>query len=291
MLLEGQGIYLDAADDNGSQDGMTGGDKSQENGGESDDKDGKSSGDGDKKSSDSDEDKKGKGDEINDETAKLLKDVMKWKDRAKNTENANSELSKTLDKINSVLGDEYSIEDIEKIISDKKASEVKELEKKGEYDRIVQTMKEENDKKISTIESKNSETQVKLDEALQQLDKLTVGRAFSDSKFIKENSVLPASIARNEFGDHFEHEDGKIVAYDKPKGAKERTPLVDSQGNNKSFEDAIAHLYNSHPEKDNLLRSKRKPGSSSKTREAGKPAERHLKGVDKISKGLDSLNN
>lgn len=293
MLLESRGIYMDAADDQGSHDGMPAG-QDQESG-ESGDADmgGESSNEsdnGDDGSSSADNDGAGEKSDVDDKTAKLIKDMMKWKDRAKTQESANQELSKSLDKFNSVLGEEYTLEDIEQIIAERKDAQLKEMEKKGEYDRILEQMKEENKKALDTVNESKAEAESRLQAALNKLDELTVGRAFSDSKFIKENSVLPASIARKEFGEYFEHEDGEIVAYDKPKGAKDRTRLVDKDGNNKSFEEAIAHLYNSHVDKDDLLKSKRKPGSKSKSTESGKPTRTGLKGVDKISQGLAERN-
>lgn len=287
-LLESRG-YLDAADDAGSPDGMSGGAQETEHnddGDKSDDKSVESEG-----ASDDDKgEKSDDGKKIADETAKLLKDVMKWKEKARTTESEKSKLASTVSRLQEVLGEDYSLDDVQKIIEEKKDAERKDLEKKGEYDRILEQMKEENKKALDEALGKNAESADVIKSLQNQLEEMSVGRAFSDSNFIRENSVLPASIARKEFANYFDNVDGELVAYDKPRGAKDRTPLVDAQGNNKSFEAAIADLYAKHPDSKDLLKSKRKPGAASKTESSSKGAKPAPKtSRDKIAAGLEKL--
>jgi hypothetical protein len=91
----------------------------------------------------------------------------------------------------------------------------------------------------------------------EQIADLTVGSAFSSSPFIKDELALPAGKARMLFAPHFEYQDGKVVAFDKPAGAKDRTMLVDARGNPKPFEEALKQLVEADPEKDHLLRPRR----------------------------------
>lgn len=280
-MLESHGFFEKADDDAGSINGMPGGqDKAPAD-------EGKKTDEGEAKAPEV------KSTDLEKEKAILLKDVMKWKEKAKNTEQEKEALNNQLSQFNKVLGDELSLEDIQKIISERKDAERQQLEKKGEYDRILQQIQDESKKKFDAVSNQVSEKDGLIKSLQQQLEEMSIGRSFSDSAFIRENSTLPPSIARKEFADYFDNVDGKIVAYDKPRGAKERTPLVDSEGKNKSFEDAIAHLYTSHPDSKDLLKSKRKPGSSSKSLEnaesvAPKPKTREEKisaGLEKLSKG------
>jgi hypothetical protein len=91
------------------------------------------------------------------------------------------------------------------------------------------------------------------------------------------------------YGDHFESENGTVVAYDKPKGAEGRTKLIDGSGNPLGFEAAIKKLVDSDPERDNLVKSKVAPGAGSKTTD-GKPTTQktELKGLARIQAALEA---
>lgn len=221
-----------------------------------------------------------------DAEARLLKDVMKHKDRAKSLE---SELSS----IKSVLGD-LKPEDVAQLISAKREAERAELERRGEYDRILEQVKTEHQGQVSTLQSQIDALKAQLNEKEGAVLEMTIGRNFVESAFIREKSLIPASIARKEFGDHVELVDGQVVVYDKPRGAAERTPLVDGNGQYLAFDDAISRLFAKHPESARLVRAQVKPGAGSKNEDlGGKPPQENKAvgtGVSRIAAGLAKRN-
>lgn len=224
-----------------------------------------------------------------DSEAALIKDMMKWKEKAREAERKAEELNTTVASISATFGD-LKLDDVKALIEAQKDQERKKLEEKGEYDRIIQQVKEENEKAVVAKGEEVSTLQQQLNTLQGQIVEMTIGDSFSNSAFIGENSVLPPSIARKEFGTNFELVDGKIVGYDKPKGTAERTVIVNAQGDPKSFEEVIAQLYENHPDKKYLLKSKKKPGAASSTStDSGlKPQAEKLYGIDRIAAGLKS---
>ena len=90
------------------------------------------------------------------------------------------------------------------------------------------------------------------------------------------------------YGEHFEvGEDGKMVAYDKPSGAKERTKIVDRDGNPASFDVALQRIIDSDPDKDTIIRSKVREGSDSKESN-GRANQAVGKGLARIQASLAS---
>lgn len=219
---------------------------------------------------------------LTDAEAKLLREVMQYK-------TANKTLEASLNELKSVLGD-VKPEDVRALLQEKADRERAELEAKGEYQRILEQVKQENERDKGVLSTKLSETLEALAQRDRQIEEMTVGRSFYESAFIRDNSIITPSMARKEFGEHFELVDGQVVAYDKPRGAKERTPIVDANGNPKSFEDAIQALYGAHPESKHLLKPKAKPGAGSNTVDAGKkptnPETQAAYGVSRISQAL-----
>ena len=279
------------AGDQGGQGGDTGG---QEGGAGDKDTGGK---DGDGGAGDKDGDKDGDqggdkdGDKPDEEKAKLIKDMMKWKTKARETEGKVSEVESQLKQFQEALGD-LSVDDIKDMIKAKKDAEIKELEDKKEYQRIVDRMKDEQANELKTLQEQIDALNAQLSERDSKIQDMTIGRGFGESEFIRENSVLPPTIARKEFGAHFDLVDGRVVAYDKPKGAENRTMIVDAQGEPKSFDAAIEELYSKHPDAKSIIRAKAKPGAGSKTQDSpgtkqptAKPAGR---GLSRIAVGLQS---
>lgn len=232
-----------------------------------------------------DDDKPGSKSGLSDEAAKLLRDVMKHKDRAKQAE-------EQLNALKGALGD-LKPEDVAALVAQQKEQERLSLEKRGEYDRILEQVRTEHTKEKSTLSEQIEALKAQLNERDSQIQEMTVGRAFSESVFIREQSKIPASIARKEFGNHVELIDGQVVVYDKPKGAADRTPLVDANGKYKAFEDAIAALYSAHPEAASLIKQKGKPGSGSGNLDTGKKVEAPkpvATGVNRIAQALSNKN-
>lgn len=213
------------------------------------------------------------GNKPSDAEAKLLKELMEYKGKAKT---AAEELKAYKD-----AAGESKPEELKALIEAKKAAEREALEKRGEYDRVLEQVKGEHAKELETLRKQLEEKNLLLSQRDENLVELTVGRAFSESPFIREKSILPASIARKEFGAHVDLVDGIPVVYDKPRGAAERTPLVGGDGKPKSFEDGIAALYASHPEAASMIRTTAKPGARSQNEDLGgkKPGDEGNKAV------------
>ena len=231
------------------------------------------------------DDKPGSKSGLTDEAAKLLRDVMKHKDRAKQAE-------EQLNALKGALGD-LKPEDVAALVAQQKEQERLNLEKRGEYDRILEQVRTEHTKEKGTLSEQIESLKAQLNERDSQIQEMTVGRSFAESAFIREQSKIPASIARKEFGAHVELVDGQVVVYDKPKGAADRTPLVDANGKYKAFEDAIAALYQAHPESASLIRAKGKPGSGSGNLDTGKKVEAPkpvASGVNRIAQALSNKN-
>lgn len=237
--------------------------------------------DGDKAGSEGDKDKAKDG-KPTDREAQLLKDAMKWKEKAR-------DLEKSVKAIQEQLGD-VDPATARKLADEAKERERADLEKKGEYDRIVQQMRDENQKLLKTKDETVSELQTELQKARADIADLTLGAKFRESEFITKQSTLPPTIAQKEFGDYFEYEDGVAVPYDKPKGAKDRTKVVDADGNPKKFDQAIAELYAQHPDAKSLMRSTVKPGAGSRSQSDVKndgKAQPEVRGIGKIQLGLE----
>lgn len=226
-----------------------------------------------------------------DEKAALIKDLMKWKSKAREYEGQLKGLSdqvQTLNQFKEALGD-LSLDQLKELVSQHKDAERQALEKKGEYERIVKQMKEENEKVVSTLRTQLEDLQTKLQGAQAEIHELTVGRAFRDSEFVREKSMLTPAIAQREFGPHFDFVDGQLIAYDKPRGAKDRTMMVDAHGEPLSFEAAIEKLHQKHPDAKHIIRSQQKPGAGSRSEPVNSGATEdvsQLRGIDKIRAGL-----
>jgi hypothetical protein len=224
-----------------------------------------------------------------DAEAKLLKDVMKHKERA---EAASAEVERikaqlaTFDGIDPVK--------VRALLAEQEAAEVKKAEAAGDYERLKKSMADAHaaEKKRLTEEVEAEKGRVGALNA--QIAELTVGNAFGTSKFVSEELTLTPSKARVVYGSHFEFKDGKVVGFDKPAGASERTMLVNGEGEPLSFEDALKKIVDADSDKDALLRSKMKPGAGSSTAPKGagkaKPGdEKQRSSLQKIQDGLRVL--
>ena len=206
---------------------------------------------------------------ITDREAELLKEVMAKKEKAaaaqQAAEAAEAKAKELAERLKAFEGIDPEL--VKGLLKDKQDREQAELEKRGEFDRVKAQMIEQHQKEV---EAAKAEYAPKVDELTKELTKreqiiteLTIGRSFSESPFIRENLALPVSKARILYGDHFELKDGKVVAYDKPAGSSNRTPLVDASGNPLEFDKAIEKIVDGDPDRDNLLKSKMRGGSGS----------------------------
>lgn len=271
--LVGRGYWNEADNDGGAGGGGGGG--SDNDGGADDDKN------TDKGGSDND-DKGGKKPKASDEEARLLKEVMKRKDQVKS-------LQSELDKVNQQLKkfEGVDLDKIKALMEEAENAENAKLEAKGEWDRLKAKMAEQHQNEVKSLKDQLTEFQTKLSDKDSVINKLTIGHAFDSSKFIADELTLTPAKARVIYGEYFDVVDGKVMAYDKPRGANGRTPLVDANGDAIAFNEAIKKIVDSDPDRDHLIKSKMKPGAGSDNQPVKKPENKPvLKGASRIAAGL-----
>jgi hypothetical protein len=276
FLLKAHGLYREQAGD-GTGGAGDGGGGTGEGGGNAGGAPAGGAGDG------------GAGAKPSDAEAKLLKDLMKQKEAAKTlqqqVEQANAQL-KQFEGLDPVK--------IRELIAAQEEAARKELEKKGDYERLTQQMAQRHQAELEAARAEASTVKQVATTLQQQIAELTVGSAFSGSPFVKDSLTLTPSKARVIYGSHFEFKDGKVVGYDKPSGSAERTPLVDGSGNPLGFDAALEHLVKNDPDKEQLIRSTVKPGAGSGTQPSkGKTStdqSRQLTPLERISAGLKQMN-
>lgn len=221
-----------------------------------------------------------------DAEAKLLREVMEKKAKL-------DEATTKLSALEAKLKDFEGIDPvkIKAMLTEQEEAERKKAEARGEYDRLIAQMGDKHRAEIEAVNGRVKEKESELTRLQTQIAELTVGQAFSGSGFIKDELNMTVNKARVVYGPHFEFKDGNVVAYDKPAGASDRTPLVDSTGKPLNFDAALKALVEADPDKDFLLRSKVKPGAGSAppTKVKGKQEERQMSSIDKIAAGLKKL--
>ena len=230
---------------------------------------------------------------MSDTDAKLLKELMAQKNRAK-------ELAAELEGAKKRLSDFDGVDPAKarKLLADEEEAARKAAEARGEYDRLLAQMGERHQAEQAALNGRLSEAQNAVSALQKEIAELTVGSAFSGSAFVNSDLTLTATKARVIYGSHFEYKDGKVVGYDKPAGASDRTILVSSTGEALSFDEALRALVEKDPDRDRLLRGKAKAGAGSATVTKGakaatelaeKSAESKLTGAAKIAAGLKKL--
>lgn len=222
-----------------------------------------------------------------DAEARLLQESMRRKEEVARLKGELASLNDLKSRIESLGG----LDQLSQLVQAQRDAEEKRMQQAGEWERLRERMASEHDNQLKGVLTERDTVRSQLDQAIKQINELTIGTAFSQSKFIAEEMVLPASKARTVYGEHFDLVDGQIVGYDKPRGAKDRTPLVDAQGSPVQFEVALRKLVEADPERDYLLKAKAKPGAASDTRRTqAAPKTEELKGISRIQVGLKSLN-
>lgn len=222
-----------------------------------------------------------------DKEAELLKEVMKRKE-----DQAKTKLE--LETLRNLVGD-LNIEEARKLVGEQKTNEEKALEAKGDYERLKARMVEEHTKTVTDLQTKLDALNLDRNKDLDLIDTLVVGSRFNESKFVTDELMIPASKAKTLYGAHFDIEDGKVVGYDKPRGAANRTAFVDGYGAALSFDASMQKVIEADSDRDSLLRSKIKAGSGSGGKpnaeggqEKRKPSA-NATGVDRIGAGLNAF--
>jgi hypothetical protein len=225
-----------------------------------------------------------------DEEAKLLKEVMEKKNALKT---ATDELARVKEQLKQFEGiDPAKVKELLKAQADaeaaKKAAEEAKLKAEGNWDALKKQMNEAHKKELDAKNAEILEIQGRERTLQSIIAELTVGNAFGNSKFIAEEMSLTPAKTRALFGSHFEFKDGKMVGYDRPAGASDRTMLIDGKGEPLSFEEAIKKIVAADPDSDQLVKSKLKQGAGSGTLNGGKPGDgtKELSSREKIAKGL-----
>lgn len=203
-----------------------------------------------------------------DKEKELLQEIQVRKRKEREAKTALEDATKRLKEFEGI--DPAKVKELlaaqEKAAADAKKAEQDNLEKKGEFDRLKKMMADDFEAKIKAKDEETKTTKSALDQAQETIMKLTVGTAFSNSDFVTNETVLTPDVARQVFGTHFDVQpDGKVVAFDKPAGTKDRTMLVDSSGTPLAFEDSIKKLVETRSDKEKLLRAKGSPGAGSTT--------------------------
>lgn len=206
---------------------------------------------------------------ITDREADLLKEVMAKKETARAAqaaaEAAELKAKELADRLAAFDG--IDLDEVKGLLKEKQDRELSDLEKRGEFERVKAQMAEAHQRDVEAAKAAYEPKVAELTEALskreQVITELTIGRSFSESPFIRESLALPVTKTRVLYGAHFELQDGKVVGYDKPAGATDRTPLVDANGNFLDFEKAMEKIVEGDPDRDNLLKSKIRGGSGS----------------------------
>ncbi|HFP9309436.1 TPA: DUF6651 domain-containing protein [Raoultella ornithinolytica] len=170
-------------------------------------------------------------------------------------------------------------------------AEQADLERRGEFESVKKQMLEAHSNALQAKDEHISALEQKIASLENGLVEKTVGSSFSESPFLREKVLMTPSKARLIYGSHFElHEDGQIVGYDKPAGAKERSVLVDGNGAPLKFEAAIERILRADPEADALLRSEAKQGAHSQSKPTNKVKNEAPKStLDKLTSGLKYL--
>lgn len=266
-------------DDAGAGDDDDTGDKGGKDGGDGGDKEKDGDGDGD-----GDDDKAGKLTEAEkalqkekEDKAKLLKESMTRKDKIK-------ELEAQLKKFEGV-----DLDQVQKLLKEAEDAETAKLEQKGQWEKLKEQMLTKHTEEVETLKARIEELESTASGKDGVIEKLTVGHAFDSSSFIQDEMTLTPSKARVVYGSHFDIIDGKVVAFDKPRGSDGRTQLIDGSGEALDFNQALKQIVDADPDRDTLIRSKVKPGSDSKgkTPAGAKPNTKEtLHGKDRIAAGL-----
>jgi len=224
-------------------------------------------------------------DKLTDKEAGLLKDVMRHKTAAKDAKAAADKAAADLK-----LFEGIDPVKVREMIAKEKDVETKRLEAAGEFTKVKEQMNTQHQEAISAKDEEIKTLKGQITSKTGQIEELTIGTGFGQSKFITDETVLSSVKARKIYGDHFDIVEGSVVGYDKPRGEEGRAPIVDAKGSNMPFNDAIKHMINADPDRDTLLRTKLKPGSGSGPSDK-KPDDKKSAGdsISKIGAGLKGL--
>lgn len=227
----------------------------------------------------------GKSGSLSDSEAKLLQEVMDKKGKLK-------EATEQLAQVNAKLAefDGLDPKELRALLAEKKDREQKELEARGQWDTLRQQMAEQHQKELEAERKKTQEEADKRTALERRIDELAISTAFGQSRFIPGELDMSVAKTRVIFGPHFEVQDGNVVGFDKPAGAKDRKILVDSSGLPLPFDVALQKLVDADPDAAQLRKSKLKTGAGSGTERGAEPPSKTttLTGRERIRAALSA---
>jgi hypothetical protein len=229
---------------------------------------------------------------LTDKEYEFLTDALKHKAAARDAKAA-------LDAANAKLKDFEGLDAaaIKKLVKDQadaakaaKDAELKAAEAAGDVERIKKMMGEEHTKVVTELETKLAEKDTLINGAQKTIEDLTVGSAFSQSAYIRDELVLTSAIARQVYSSHFDVVNGQVVPFNKPRGESGRTQLVDANGSHLSVDAALKKIVEASPDRDRLVRSKIGTGAGSKTEKGGSTdtSGDGLRGMARITAALEA---
>lgn len=221
-----------------------------------------------------------------DTEAKLLREVMEKKDKLATASTKLKELEAQVAKYEGLDPDKAkaALEALEE-------AEQKKLEAQGDFEKLKAKMAAEHEKALAKKDAIIQGMSEQLASIERQTKSLTIGQAFTGSKFIHDDLILTPSKTQIIYGSHFDVVDGDVVAFDKPAGDATRSKMVDAKGRPLSFDEALRRLVEEDSDRDSMLKAKIKPGADSRTtktveRPDPKDDENKLFGLARIREGL-----
>lgn len=162
---------------------------------------------------------------------------------------------------------------------------------RAEHEGVLNQVRTQSAAELQTATQEREQLMAQLNAYQAQIEDLTVGAAFGNSAFIREELVQAMNPERSRrlYGDHFDIVEGKVVGYDKPRGQDGRVPLVGKDGQPVSFDEAFKRVLSSQSDYETMIRSSAKPGAGSGTRDdkATDPTQKIGTGVNRITAALN----
>ena len=98
------------------------------------------------------------------------------------------------------------------------------------------------------------------------LSKTLIGNAFAGSKFVADNVAIPPDLLQARFGQQFQVEEGRVVAYD---NAGNKLYSKSKPGELASFDEAIEILVDAYPYRDDILKGRQQQGAGAQPGQPG----------------------
>jgi hypothetical protein len=282
--------YMSPVGESGGGDGATGGaDDGADNGGDNGGKDEQSGSESDGKPT------------LSDKEAELVREVMQKKEKIETLATTNEQIKSELNELKAKFDgiDPEAFKQMQRDNQERRERELEnnqdwatlkaEMEERFESERqqIIEQNRTGYEQKINEHQTEAQKLQQQLEQSNALIEELTVGNEFGQSQFIAKHLAPSTAKIRKLYGEHFEVEDGKVVAYDKPRGAEKRHPLINGDGKPLNFDLALQKIVDSDPDKDTILKATQQSGSDSGSNNRnGQAAESDLRGVARIERSL-----